>query len=175
MKINESVIDNIIHNIIKVDLIDYEITGTEISTLILLDEKEGIFEVPIKIKLKKKVINNYGDKPKKVPFAFQNAVRKKYFEIFGIFVSDYELILDIDNYKDDVIIDRKNRNFNPTGIVAIIDSHSAWGEADDLTNERINRKYNGLKISVVDNNYRHYIEKIADSMKRNLEEDVIIK
>lgn len=59
MKINDSTIDNIVDNIMKMDLPGFEVTGTEISAPIMLDEKEGIFEVPVKIKLKK------GWKPKK--------------------------------------------------------------------------------------------------------------
>lgn len=54
MKIDESVIDNIINSIIEMDLFDFEITCAEISTPIILDEKEGIFEVPVKIKMKQK-------------------------------------------------------------------------------------------------------------------------
>lgn len=111
---------------------------------------------------------------KKIPFVFQNVVRKRYFEIFKIFTADADLILDVDNYEDDVLIDRKYK-MSPTGIVAIIESHSVWGEPDDLTNERIIRKYDGLKISVVDENYRQRIEQIADNIKRNLQEDVTVR
>lgn len=112
---------------------------------------------------------------KRVPLVFQNVVRKRYFEIFKIFVIDLNLVLNVVDYKDDVIIDPKLKTFSPTGIVAIIESHSAWGEADDLTNERKRRTYDGLKIRVTEENYRPYIEKIADNIKRNLEEDVIVR
>ncbi len=114
---------------------------------------------------------------KKVPFVFQNVVRKRYFEILKIFVEDVDLILEIGNYNKDVIVDRNGRiphTVNKLSIVAIIESHSAWGEPDDLTNEGINRKYDGLKIFIQNEDYRNKIEEIADRMKGNLEEDVTV-
>ncbi len=109
----------------------------------------------------------------KLPLIFKDVVRKKYFEMLKIFVEDEDLILDIENYKNDVIVDRKNRCIL-SGVIAIIDSHSVWGEPDNLIIERINRKYDGLKIIFLDEDYRGHAAKIAYKMQRNLEEDVII-
>lgn len=54
MKINESVVDNIIEGIMAMDLAGFEVTGAEISAPRTLDEKEEMFEVPVIIKLKKR-------------------------------------------------------------------------------------------------------------------------
>lgn len=115
---------------------------------------------------------------KKVPFAFQSAVRRVYFDLLKRFTEDQGLYLNLENYKEDVII---SLGFirDPV-VVAIIDSHSPWGEPNDLTNEDTPRglncrTYDGLKIIIGNNRYREKIDKIADDMKRNLEEDVIVK
>lgn len=115
---------------------------------------------------------------KKVPFAFQNAVRKVYFDLLRRFVEDQRLILNLENYKEDVIL--SSGFLREPAVVAIIDSHSPWGEPDDLTNEFTprglnTRTYNGLKIIIKNFRYRERIEKIAENMRRNLEEDVIVK
>lgn len=115
---------------------------------------------------------------KKVPFAFQNAVRNAYFNLLRKSIRDQRLTLNLENYKEDVIL--SEGFLRPPAIVAIIDSHSPWGEPDDLTNEfsprGLNgRTYYGLKIIIKNFRYREQIEKIADNMKRNLEEDVIVK
>lgn len=55
MKINESVIDDIIDNIMNMNLFDFEVTSSEISAPIIINENEEI-EVPVKIKMKKKTI-----------------------------------------------------------------------------------------------------------------------
>ena len=114
---------------------------------------------------------------KKVPFAFQNSVRRVYFDLLKRFTDDQGLCLSLD-YKEDVIL--SSRFLRDSTVVAIIDSHSPWGETNDLTNESTprglnGRTYDGLKILVRDNRYREKIDKIADNMKRNLEEDVIVK
>lgn len=115
---------------------------------------------------------------KKVPFAFQNTVRKVYFDLLRRFTKDAGLTLDLEYHKDDVII--SEGFLRSPAIVAIIDSHSPWGEPDSLTNENtprgINgRTYDGLKIIIKNFRYRDRIEKIANNMKNNLEEDVIIR
>ena len=63
---------------------------------------------------------------------FKTQLEKNIFKYLGFLLQTRDLILDVANYNDDVIIDRKNRS-SPTGIVAIIEYHSVWGEADDLT------------------------------------------
>lgn len=115
---------------------------------------------------------------KKVPFAFQNTVRKVYFDILRRFTEDQGLYLNLVNYKDDVIL--STGFLREPAVVAIIDSHSPWGEPDSLTNENtprgINgRTYDGLKIIVKNFRYRDRIKKIVENMKNNLEEDVIIE
>lgn len=115
---------------------------------------------------------------KKVPFAFQNAVRGTYFNLLKKFTGDEGLTLDLDHYGEDVII--SCGYLRPPAVVAIIDSHSTWGEPDDLTNEHTprglnKRTYNNLKIIVKNYRYRERIEKFADNMRRQLEEDVIVE
>lgn len=115
---------------------------------------------------------------KKVPFAFQNSVRRVYFDLLRRFTEDAGLALDVENYKDDVIISEGFLR-SPT-VVAIIDSHSSWGEPDGLTNENtprgINgRTYDGLKIIIKNFRYKDRIEKIANNMKNNLEEEIIVE
>lgn len=115
---------------------------------------------------------------KKVPFAFQNTVRKVYFDILRRFTENQGLYLNLVNYKDDVII--STGFLREPAVVAIIDSHSPWGEPDDLTNENTprgvnGRTYDGLKIIVKNFRYRDRIKKMADNMKNNLEEDVIVE
>jgi hypothetical protein len=107
----------------------------------------------------------------KVPFAFQNAVRTVYFDLLSRFIEDEGLSLG-----EDVILDEESFK---SPIVAVIDSHSQWGELNDLTNELTsrglnNRAYDGLKIVIKDNKYKKQIEKIADNMKRQLAEDVAV-
>jgi len=114
----------------------------------------------------------------KVPFAFQNAVRNVYFELLEGFVEEVGLTLNLEKYKEDVILSKGL--VEPPTIVAIVDSHSPWGEPNDLTNEFSqrglnNRTYDGLKIVIKDNRYKQQIEKIADNMRRQLAEDVTIK
>lgn len=55
MRINESVIEDIIDNIMNMNLFDFEVISSEISTPIIINENEEI-EVPVKIKMKKKAI-----------------------------------------------------------------------------------------------------------------------
>ena len=115
---------------------------------------------------------------KKVMFAFQSAVRNVYFNLLRRYVEEEGLTLNLENYKEDVILSEEFLR-SPV-IVAIIDSHSSWGEPNDLTNEFTprgpnGRTYDGLKIIIKNNRYRQKIEKIADRLKRNLEEDIIIK
>lgn len=115
---------------------------------------------------------------KKVPFAFQDAVRNVYFELLRKFIEDTGLTLNIEKYKEDVILSEKLVK-SPT-IVAVIDSHSPWGEPNDLTNELTprglnNRTYDGLKIIIKDNRYKQQIEKIADNMRMQLAEDVSVE
>ena len=78
--------------------------------------------------------------------------------------------MNLENYKDDVIL--SEGFLRSTAIVAIIDSHSLWGEPDSLTNENTPRGLNGrtydcLKIVLKNFRYRERIEKIADNMRRN--------
>lgn len=87
------------------------------------------------------------------------------------------MTLDLENYKDDVIL--SVGFLRSPAIVAIIDSHSLWGEPDSLTNENTprgvnGRTYDGLKIIVKNFRYRDRIKKIVENMKNNLEEDVIV-
>lgn len=115
---------------------------------------------------------------KKVPYAFQNAVRGVYFNLLRRFVEDEELVLDLENYKEDAILSNRFLRFDE--IVAIIDSHSAWGEPNDFTNENTprglnERTYDGLMIILKNEKYRKKINNIVDNMKRQLEEDVIVK
>lgn len=115
---------------------------------------------------------------KKVPFAFQNAVRNVYFNLLKRFAEDENLILDLENFDEDVII--KKGFLGSTTIIAVIESHSQWGEPDGLTNEYSKkglnkREYNGLQITVHDNKFRKNINKIADNLKNNLEEDVLVR
>lgn len=115
---------------------------------------------------------------KKVPFAFQNSIRNVYFNLLKRSVEDAGLTLNLGNYKDDVII--SCGYLRPPEVVAIIDSHSPWGEPDDLTNEHTprglnGRTYDGLKIIIKNLRYRDKIEKFADNMKRQLEEDVTVE
>lgn len=115
---------------------------------------------------------------KKVPFAFQNTVRCVYFNLLKRFAEEEGLYLDLENQKEDAIMST-GFLISPT-IVAIIDSHSPWGEPDGLTNENtprgINgRTYDGLKIIVKNFRYRDRIKKIVENMKNNLEEDVIVE
>lgn len=65
---------------------------------------------------------------KKVPFAFQNAVRNAYFNLLRKSVRDQRLTLNLENYKEDVIL--SEGFLRPPAIVAIIDSHSPWGEPE---------------------------------------------
>ena len=115
---------------------------------------------------------------KKVPFAFQSTVRRVYFDLLKRFVEEEGLTLNLENYGEDVII---SMGFlRPPAIVATIDSHSSWGEPNDLTNEITpkglnGRTYDGLKITIKNFRYRERIEKIADNMRRHLAEDVIIE
>lgn len=114
----------------------------------------------------------------KVPFAFQNAVRGTYFNLLRMFVENEGLILDLEHCKEDVIISAGHLGLR--AVVAIVDSHSPWGESNDLTNEYTprglnGRTYNGLKIVIKNFRYRQRIEKVADNMKRSLEEDVIVE
>jgi hypothetical protein len=114
----------------------------------------------------------------KVPYAFQNAVRNVYVSLLEAFAKDAGLILDLKHYNEDVII--STGFIRSSEIVAIIRSHSQWGEPDDLTNEysprRHNRRiYTGLKIMVKNFRYRQQIEKFADNMRRQLDEDVIVE
>lgn len=115
---------------------------------------------------------------KKVPFAFQNAARRVYFDILRRFTEDAGLILNLEYNKEDVIL--STGFLREPAVVAIIDSHSSWGEPDGLTNENtprgINgRTYDGLKIILKNHRYRERIEKIANSMKNNLEEEVTVE
>ncbi len=115
---------------------------------------------------------------KKVPFVFQSATRKVYFDLLKRFIEDQGLRLDLKHYQEDVII--FSSFLRDPLIVATIDSHSPWGEPDDLTNEVTHggangRTYDGLKTMIWNNRYREKIDKIADNMKRNLEEDVIVE
>lgn len=115
---------------------------------------------------------------KKVPFIFQNTVRKVYFDLLRRFTEDTGLTLDLENYKDDVIL--SVGFLRSPAIVAIIDSHSSWGEPDSLTNENTprglnGRTYDGLKIILKNFRYKERIEKIANNMKNNLEEEVIVE
>ena len=114
---------------------------------------------------------------KKVPLAFQNAVRNIYFDILRKFIEEEGLTLNLENYGEDVIL--SEGFLRSPAIVAIIDSHSSWGEPNDFTNESTprglnGRKYDGLKIIIKDNRYRQRIDKIADNLKRHLAEDVIM-
>lgn len=114
----------------------------------------------------------------KLPFVFNNAVRSTYFDLLKRFAGKEGLAVDFEHYKDDVIISAGYLRLQ--SIIAIIDSHSSWGEPDDLTNEytprrTTRRKYDGLKIIVKNPKFRSQIEKFADSVKRSLEEDVIIE
>lgn len=113
-----------------------------------------------------------------IPFVFKNTIRDSYFNLLKRSVENEGLSLDLGNFKEDVILFMGY--LKPSIIVAIVDSHSKWGEPDDLTNEitprGLNRRtYGGLKIIIVDIRYRRRIEKIADFLKRNLEEDVVIE
>jgi hypothetical protein len=115
---------------------------------------------------------------KKVPYAFQNVVRKVYFDLLRRFIEDEGLILDLENYHEDAILAR--RHLRSPEIVAIIDSHSPWGTPDAFTNECTprglnERMYDELKIIVENSKYREKIEKIADNASRQLEEKVIVK
>lgn len=115
---------------------------------------------------------------KKVPFAFQETVRNVYFSLLKRFIEDVGLTLNLENYKEDVIL--SEGLLRQPEIIAIIDSHSPWGEPNDLTNEITprgfnGRTYDGLKIIIKNNRYRQQIEKIADNMRRQLGEDVTIK
>lgn len=114
----------------------------------------------------------------KLPFVFKNTVRKTYFDLLKRFAEKEGLAVDFEHYKDDVIISAGYIRLS--SIIAIIDSHSLWGEPDDLTNEytpirTTRRKYDGLKIIIKNPRFRLQIEKFADSMKRSLEEDVIVE
>ena len=114
----------------------------------------------------------------KVPYAFQNAVRNVYFNLLRRFVENEGLTLDLEHHKEDVII--STGYLRSPAVVAIIDSHSQWGEPNDLTNESTprglnGRTYEGLKIITKNYRYRQRIENIADNMKKSLEEDVITK
>ena len=114
----------------------------------------------------------------KVPYAFQNAVRNVYLNLLRTFVEDAGLTLDLEYHDEDVII--STGFLRSSEIVAVIDSHSQWGEPDDLTNEyaprRHNRRvYNGLKIKITNFRYRQQIDKFADNMRRQLGEDVIVE
>lgn len=110
---------------------------------------------------------------KKVPFAFQNTVRKVYFDLLKRFIEDQGLCLDLEHYAEDAII--SSHFLRDTVTIATIYSHSPWGEPNDLTNESTSRTYNGLKIIIWNSRYREKIDKIADNMKRHLEEDVIVE
>lgn len=114
---------------------------------------------------------------KKVPYAFQDAVRNVYFNLLKRFVEDEGLSLDLENFDEDAII--SPRFLREPIIVAIIDSHSHWGTPGAFTNENTprglnERTYNGLKIIIKNNRYKDKIDKIADLSKRWLEEDVIV-
>jgi hypothetical protein len=114
----------------------------------------------------------------KVPFVFQSAVRMTYFNLLRRYVEEEGLTLDLEHYDEDVII--YAGFLIPTVIVAVIYSHSKWGEPNDLTNESTprglnGRKYDGLQITIKNFRYRQRIEKIAENMKRSLEEDVVVE
>ncbi len=115
---------------------------------------------------------------KKVPLAFKNTVRKVYFDLMGRLLEEENLTLDLEHYKDDAIV-HAGYLIHPE-VVAIIDSHSSWGEPDDLTNEFTprglnGRRYDGLKIIIRNNRFRNKIEKFVNNMRRQLDEDVDIE
>jgi hypothetical protein len=114
---------------------------------------------------------------KKVPFVFKNVVRKAYFNLLKEFARKEGLGVDFDHYKEDILI--YTHYLGPSIVVTIIDSHSSWGEPDDLTNENTprglnGRTYDGLKIIIKYPMFKHKIEKFVDNMKRSLEEDVVV-
>lgn len=114
----------------------------------------------------------------KLPFVFKNAVRNTYFDLLKRFAGEEGLSVDFEHYKDDVIISAGYLRLS--SVVAIIDSHSVWGEPDDLTNEytpmrNTRRTYDGLKIIIKNPRFRPQIEKFADKLKRSLDEEVVIK
>ncbi len=115
---------------------------------------------------------------KKVPLAFKNTVRKVYFDLMRRILEEENLTLDLEHYKDDTIV-HTGHLIHPE-VVAIIYSHSLWGEPDDLTNEFTprglnGRKYDGLKIIIKNNRFRNEIEKVVNNMRRQLDEDVVIE
>lgn len=109
---------------------------------------------------------------KKIPFIFQGAVRDVYFDILTEFIKKEGLTLSLENDQDVIL---SERFYGKPTIVAIIDSHSTWGEPNDLTNEFSPRTYDGLKIILKDIIYKQQIDNIADNIKRNLEEEVVVE
>ncbi len=115
---------------------------------------------------------------KRLPFVFKNVVRRAYFDLLKEFARKEWLGVDFDHYKEDIFI--HTGFLDSSVVVAIIDSHSSFGEPSDLTNETTprglnGRTYDGLKIIIKHPRFRDRIEKIAENMRRSLEEDVIIE
>jgi len=114
----------------------------------------------------------------KLPFVFKNVVRRAYFDLLKEFARKEGLGVDFDHYKEDIFI--YTGFLDASYVVAIIDSHSSFGEPSDLTNENTprglnGRTYDGLKMIIKHPRFRDRIEKIAENMQRSLEEDVIVE
>jgi hypothetical protein len=109
----------------------------------------------------------------KIPSVFRNAIRSAYFILLRRFIENEGLTLDLGNFKEDVIV--RTGLFVPLVTVAVIESHSKWGKPDDLTVEPKARTYGSLKIVINNLEYQQQIEKIADNMKRSLEEEVVVE
>lgn len=114
----------------------------------------------------------------RLPFVFKNAVRKAYFDLLKEFAGKEGLGVDFDHYKEDIFI--YSHFLGPSVVVAIIDSHSSWGEPSDLTNEITprglnGRTYDGLKIIIKYPMFKYKIEQFVDNIKRSLEEDVVVE
>ena len=114
--------------------------------------------------------------PKYLPEDLRYPMREAYYSLFSRIVAERGLMLSRFKYGEVMIEEHQREWFfrRKNVLVAKINSDARYGQLDDRTNEYpLDRKYDGLEISLLDFKFEKQIGEIALMMATILNEKVL--